>query len=120
VDEAILACPIDTRRGLYKNIVLSGGSTLFKNFGKRLQADLKDRVQARLAANLAKLRAQPASAPAELKVRVHSHDLQRYAVWFGGSLLASQPDFASRLCVTKARYLEEGPRVARHSPVFQL
>ena len=30
VDEAILKCPIDTRRGLYSNIVLSGGSTMFK------------------------------------------------------------------------------------------
>ena len=120
VDEAILACPIDTRRGLYKNIVLSGGTTLIKNFGKRLQQGVKDRVQARLAANLAKLRVQPESAPAELKVRVHTHALQRHAVWFGGSLLASQPDFQTRLCVSKERYLEEGPRVARHSPVFQL
>ena len=29
--------PIDARRGLYKNIVLSGGSTMFKDFGRRLQ-----------------------------------------------------------------------------------
>ena len=35
VDEAILKCPIDTRRGLYNNIVLSGGSTMFKDFGRR-------------------------------------------------------------------------------------
>jgi actin-related protein len=44
VDEAILKCPIDTRRGLYKNVVLSGGSTMFKDFGRRLQV----RVCARL------------------------------------------------------------------------
>lgn len=37
----ILKCPIDTRRGLYKNIVLSGGSTMFKRFGDKLQRDLK-------------------------------------------------------------------------------
>lgn len=41
VDEVILKCPIDTRRGLYKNIVLSGGSTMFKRFGDKLQRDLK-------------------------------------------------------------------------------
>ena len=40
VDEAILKCPIDTKRGLYSNIVLSGGSTMFKDFGKRLQVSL--------------------------------------------------------------------------------
>ncbi len=30
VDESIVKCPIDVRRGLYKNIVLSGGTTMFK------------------------------------------------------------------------------------------
>ena len=30
VDQSILKCPIDTRRRLYNNIVLSGGSTMFK------------------------------------------------------------------------------------------
>jgi len=30
VDRSIVSCPIDTRRALYSNIVLSGGSTMFK------------------------------------------------------------------------------------------
>ena len=30
VDSVVQNCPIDNRRGLYKNIVLSGGSTMFK------------------------------------------------------------------------------------------
>lgn len=37
VDHAILTAPIDTRASLYANIVLSGGSTLFNNFDKRLE-----------------------------------------------------------------------------------
>lgn len=36
IDKAIQACPMDYRRKLYKNITLSGGSTLFDNFDKRL------------------------------------------------------------------------------------
>ncbi|CAM9203946.1 unnamed protein product [Laminaria digitata] len=51
VDEAILKCPIDSRRGLYKNIVLSGGSTMFKAFGRRLQRDIKRRADARMEVN---------------------------------------------------------------------
>jgi hypothetical protein len=39
VDTVIQTSPIDVRRGLYKNIVLSGGSTMFKDFGRRLQMD---------------------------------------------------------------------------------
>ena len=30
VDTVVQNCPIDTRRDLYRNIVLSGGSTMFK------------------------------------------------------------------------------------------
>jgi actin-related protein 3 len=119
VDEAILQCPIDTRRGLYKNVVLSGGSTTFRNFHRRLQMDLNERVQARVAANMAKLKTKPTSAPAEIKVKVVSHEMQRYAVWFGGSMLASTPEFG-RVCISKAQYMEEGPRCARASAVFNV
>lgn len=48
VDNVIQNCPIDVRRPLYNNIVLSGGSTMFKDFGKRLQRDIKRSVDARL------------------------------------------------------------------------
>ena len=44
VDNAIVKCPIDVRRSLYKNIVLSGGTTMFKDFGRRLQRDIKKLV----------------------------------------------------------------------------
>lgn len=37
VDNAVQSCPIDTRRKLYENIVLSGGTTLFKGFDTRLK-----------------------------------------------------------------------------------
>lgn len=36
IDNAIQSSPIDVRRRLYKNIVLSGGSTTIKNLDKRL------------------------------------------------------------------------------------
>lgn len=120
VDEAILKCPIDSRRGLYKNIVLSGGSTMFKDFGRRLQRDIKRRADARMEANRritmqAGLKDVVQASPIE--VNVIGHALQRYAVWFGGSLVASGPEFY-RVCCTKAQYDEEGPRIARHNPVF--
>jgi actin-related protein 3 len=120
VDEAIMKCPIDVRRGLYKNIVLSGGTTMFKDFGRRLQRDIKKNVDSRMNANIARLSAMQsmgAAPPPEIDVNVVSHHLQRYAVWFGGSMLSSTPEFY-RVCHTRAQYEEEGPRIARHSPVF--
>ena len=41
VDSSIQMCPIDVRRDLYSNVVLSGGSTMFPDFGRRLQRDIK-------------------------------------------------------------------------------
>ena len=55
VDEAIVKCPIDVRRGLYSNIVLSGGTTMFKDFGRRLQRDIKKIVDTRMELNISKL-----------------------------------------------------------------
>lgn len=123
VDESIVKCPIDVRRGLYKNIVLSGGTTMFKDFGRRLQRDIKKHVDARMLQNIQRLQKMPSvggearAPPPEIEVNVISHHMQRYAVWFGGSMLASTPEFY-RVCHTRAQYEEEGPRIARHSPVF--
>ena len=119
VDESIVKCPIDVRRGLYKNIVLSGGTTMFKDFGRRLQRDIKKLADARMLANITRLGplATHSTQPPPIEVNVVSHPMQRYAVWFGGSMLASTPEFY-RVCHTKAQYDEEGPRIARHSPVF--
>lgn len=116
VDKSILASPIDTRRKLYKNIVLSGGSTMFKDFGRRLQRDIKKRVDARLEENWKVHKALQTNVK-KMEVNVVSHHMQRYAVWFGGSMLSSTPEFY-RVCHTKAQYEEEGPRIARHNPVF--
>ena len=48
IDQTIQGSPIDCRRGLYRNIVLSGGSTMFKDFGRRLQRDIKRAVDTRI------------------------------------------------------------------------
>ncbi|RCN26372.1 Actin [Ancylostoma caninum] len=49
IDTVIQQCPIDVRRGLYENIVLSGGSTMFKDFARKLQRDIKRISENRLA-----------------------------------------------------------------------
>ena len=97
VDNVIQTSPIDVRRGLYKNIVLSGGSTTFTDLNRRLQRDIKRLVDARLAG----------AQSSGVEVRVISHKRQRNAVWFGGSLLAQTPEFTS-YCHTKQDYMEYG------------
>eukprot|EP01132_Coremiostelium_polycephalum_P002606 gene2606-3231_t len=115
VDDSIQSCPIDCRRGLYKNIVLSGGSTMFKDFGKRLQRDIKRSVDYRIKRSEELSGGRIKSVP--LTVNVHTHQMQRYAVFFGGSMLASTPEFYN-VCHTKEKYDEYGPSICRHNPVF--
>jgi len=115
VDEVIQNCPIDARRGLYKNIVLSGGSTMFRDFGRRMQRDIKRVVDARL--KLSEELSGGRIKPKPIDVQVVSHQMQRYAVWFGGSMLGCTPEFY-QVCHTKADYDEYGPAICRHNPVF--
>jgi len=113
VDDCIQSCPIDCRRGLYKNIVLSGGSTMFKDFARRLNRDVKRSVDWRIEKSFERSGVQSKA----LDVNVISHNMQRYAVWFGGSMLASTSEFY-RVCHVKAEYDEVGPSIARHNAVF--
>ena len=53
-----------------------------------------------------------------MEVQVASHAMQRYAVWFGGSVLGMMPQFAS-LCKTRAEYEEHGPSICRSSATFR-
>jgi len=114
VDQTIQACPIDTRRPLYNYITLSGGSTMFKHFTKRLERDIRRRVNEREVNTAAKY---PNMQVKKIDVNVITHPFQRFAVWFGGSMLASQAEFLGYFH-TKAQYEEQGPRIARHNPVF--
>merc|ERR1719182_929910 len=115
VDTVVQGTPIDVRRGLYKNIVLSGGSTMFKDLGRRLQRDVKRVVDRRIKASEAL--SKDGHKPKPIDVKVITHSMQRYAVWFGGSMLASTPEFY-QVCHTKAEYDERGPSICRHNPVF--
>ncbi|KAJ3439509.1 actin-related protein [Anaeramoeba flamelloides] len=115
VDQVIQNSPIDVRRPLYNNIVLSGGSTLYKDLGRRLQRDLRRRVKARLKRS--EMLSGGKLKPKPIDVNVISHKMQKYAVWFGGSMMAFTPEFY-KVCHTKEQYDEIGPSIARHNPVL--
>ncbi|CAR29155.1 hypothetical protein ZYGR_0Z00760 [Zygosaccharomyces rouxii] len=115
LDQTIQACPIDVRKGLYNNIVLSGGSTMFKDFGRRLQRDLKSIVNNRIA----ETERLSGARSTGVDVQVISHRKQRNAVWFGGSLLAQTPEFKG-YCHTKKDYEEYGPEIVRNFSLFNM
>jgi len=89
---------LDLRKILYQNIVLSGGSTLFKGFGDRLLGELR------------KL------APKDVKLKISAPQERLYSTWIGGSILASLDTF-KKMWVSKREYEEDGQR-AVHRKTF--
>ena len=86
---------------------------MFKNFEKRLQKDIRFYTKRRLEENnaLSTMKGKP------IEVNVIKHDLQRYAVWFGGAYLASTAEFF-KVAITKQQYEEVGTSIMRRSQIF--
>lgn len=89
---------MDLRKMLYQNIVLSGGSTLFKNFGDRLLQEIKKIVAK------------------DMKIRIAAPQERLYSTWMGGSILASLDTF-KKMWISKREFDEEGQR-AVHRKTF--
>merc|ERR1711912_85877 len=98
VFQSILKCDIDIRKGLYTNVVLSGGTTMFAGIGERMSKELT------------------ALAPSTMKVRVVLPPERKYSVWIGGSILSSLSTF-QQMWITKDEYDECGPSIV-HKKCF--
>ena len=90
--DSIMKCDIDVRKDLYSNIVLSGGTTMFCGLPERIEKEI---------ANL---------APPTMKVKVIAPPERKYAVWIGGSILASLTTFP-QMVITHDEYNDSGPGI---------
>ena len=85
-------CDIGVRKDLYSNIVLSGGTTTFEGIAERMEKEIT------------------ALAPSTMKVKVIAPPERKYAVWIGGSILASLATFP-QMVITHEEYNEAGPSI---------
>ena len=85
----IQKCEIDIRRDLWSNIVLSGGTTMIEGLPERLEKELR------------------VLAPKTVRVKIASPAERKYAVWIGGSILASLSSFED-MWITDKDYMEFG------------
>ena len=90
--DSIMNCDIDVRKDLYANIVLSGGTTMFEGIAERMEKEIT------------------ALAPSTMKVKVIAPPERKYAVWIGGSILASLTTFP-QMVITHEEYNEAGPSI---------
>mmetsp|Transcript_54581 Transcript_54581/g.87237 ORF Transcript_54581/g.87237 Transcript_54581/m.87237 type:complete len:257 (+) Transcript_54581:3-773(+) len=89
---SILKSDIDLRKELLRNIVMSGGSTMYEGMPQRLAKEIK-----KLAAN-------------SMVIKVIAAPERKYSVWIGGSILSSLSTF-DEMWVTKEQYDEAGPSI---------
>jgi actin-related protein 6 len=77
---------------LYRNIIVTGGNSLFENFIPRLSREVRS------------------LAPVDFEVNIHHAKNPLTCAWEGGSRLTTQENFKS-LCVTKQEYQEHGHNI---------
>jgi len=92
VCRAIQACDMDVRRELYKNIVCSGGTTMYPGLGSRITDEIKKKT------------------PTTTTTKVMLPPERKYSVWIGGSILATLSSFQPQW-ITRLNYEELGPQV---------
>lgn len=92
--KSIMIAPMDVRKDLWGNVILSGGTSLCPGLAERLQAELT------------------ALAPPTIRVKTIAPPERLYSVWIGGSIIGSLSTAKTRF-FTKEEYDEKGP-VAIH------
>lgn len=92
--DTIRGCPIDSRRDLFSNIVLCGGTSKLAGLADRLQKEVQS------------------GAPASVRCRISHvhHEAYSHGPWLGGSILASLTAFSS-IFITRQEYEEHGPSI---------
>jgi len=92
VFDSIAKCDLDIKGDLYKNIVLSGGSTMYSQIEDRLSQEITS------------------LAPASISAKIVAPPERKYAVWIGASIVGSLASF-EEMWITRAEYDESGASI---------
>ena len=88
---AVMRCDIDLRNYLLRNILLSGGNTMFPGLKERVTKEVTGLVNT--------------------SVKVTAPTERSMSSWIGGSILASLSAF-HKICISQYEYDEYGPSLA--------
>lgn len=90
IKEVIMKVDVDIRDDLSKNIIISGGNTLFPGFPERLQSELSQCLP-----------------PVFRRLTVRAPPQRKFLAWKGAAILASL-SHSQRLWIRYSEYIEEG------------
>ena len=95
---SIMKCENDVKKGLFQNIVLAGGCTMFEGIQKRMEKEIQ------------------ALAPSTMGPQVSSPADRKHSAWLGGAILSSIDRFDA-MWITKKDFDEQGKHVV-HKKCF--
>eukprot|EP01083_Nonionella_stella_P010830 30770_1 len=98
IHQSIMKCDVNIRKDLYKNIVLSGGPSMYPGLQERLMKEMK------------------ALVPDTMQVQIIAAPERKYFTWIGGSILSSLSTMKN-MWITKNEYDQTGPSVV-HAKCF--
>ena len=90
--DSIIKCDPDIRKDLFKNIILAGGSTMFKGMRDRMKKEIQ------------------ALAPSPMGPEVEATADRKYSCWLGGAILSLIDKFEP-MWITKKEYEEYGKSI---------
>lgn len=94
-NNTIKKCDKDLQKDLYKNIVLSGGNTMFPGFAERMEKEMNE------------------IAFCDTEIKVVAPPRRKYSAWIGGSILASRPQF-QQMWISREEYYESGRAIVNY------
>jgi actin-related protein 2 len=101
VFKVINSAPMDDRRKLYKQIVLSGGTTMYPGFGTRLERELETLYQERI------LKGRPDKSAKDV-IRIEAPPRRKNMVFLGGAVYANLVKDAPTQWISRQDYQEQG------------
>jgi actin-related protein 2 len=99
--QSIQGCDMDTRKPIFENVVLSGGSTMFPGLPTRLEHDLKELFVTHSAKG-------DRSRLPRFTLKIKDAPLRKFSVFTGGAAYASMTDGQDAYWITKKQYEEGG------------
>jgi actin-related protein len=106
LSESIRLCDDSIMADLADNIILTGGNSMMRGLGDRLQSDLQHNFTQNALTNHLGVRVVPSSDYREAGFTTQ----RRYAAWIGGSIIGSLDSY-KQLKITRQGWDEEGPSI---------
>jgi len=104
VFKSINDCPIDTRKGLYDAIILSGANTMFPGFSSRIKSDVTKLYKENVLKDV--------NREVKINIKIIDTPRRKYSVFMGACFLSNfYTNNQESYWITKQEWEDAGPKI---------